>query len=182
MSSSVRQGGVREEFKSHGGPEGRESLATNKEPQMSSHVSNLVHFVWSTHGRRPLIRPDWKDRLFEFIGGILRNKKAKLLAAGGVEDHVHIYASLPSSLSIAQAAGAMKSNSSRWIHQTMSKSQSFRWQDGYGAFTVSKSNEQTVIRYINDQEAHHRRSTFQEEFRALLDKHGIDYEERYLWV
>ena len=149
---------------------------------MSSHVSNLVHFVWATHERRPLIRSDWKVRLFEFIGGILRNKKAKLLAAGGVEDHVHIFASLPSTLSIAQAAGVLKSNSSRWIHENFDQSRLFRWQDGYGAFTVSKSNEQALMRYVNDQETHHRGRTFQEEFKALLDKHGIDYDERYLWV
>jgi REP element-mobilizing transposase RayT len=116
------------------------------------------------------------------MGGILRNKKGKLLAAGGVEDHVHVYTSLPATLSIAQAAGALKANSSRWIHETFTKSQSFHWQDGYGAFTVSKSNEQAVIRYINNQQEHHRRRTFQEEFRELLNKHSIHYEERYLWV
>ena len=147
-----------------------------------SHVSNLVHFVWGTHERRPAIRADWKDRLFEFMGGILRNKKAKLLAVGGVEDHVHVYASLPATLSISQAAGALKANSSRWVHETFQASQSFRWQEGYGAFTVSKSNERAVMQYINNQEEHHRQKSFQEEFRALLDKHGIDYDERYLWV
>ena len=103
------------------------------------------------------------------------------MAAGGVEDHVHIDGSLPTTLSIAQAAGALKSNSSRWIHETIDKSQRFQWQEGYGAFTVSKSNEQAVIPYINDQETHYLRRTFQEEYKSLLDKHGVDYEERYLW-
>ena len=147
-----------------------------------SYVSNLVHFVWGTHERRPTIRSDWKTRLFEYIGGILRNKKAKLLAAGGIEDHIHLYVSLPATLSIAQAAGAIKSNSSRWVHETIERGDSFQWQEGYGAFTVSKSNESEVIRYINDQEAHHRRNSFQEEFRALLDRHGIDYDDRNLWL
>ncbi len=149
---------------------------------MSSHVSNLVHFVWGTHQRRPAIRADWKNRLFEYIGGVLRNIKAKLLAAGGADDHIHVYTSLPATLSIAQAAGTIKSNSSRWIHESVDRGGTFQWQEGYGAFTVSKSNEQAVIRYINGQEEHHRKRSFQDEFRVLLDKHGINYNERYLWV
>ena len=148
---------------------------------MSSYVSNLVHFVWSTDGRRQLIRPDWKDRMFQYMGGILRNKRAKLLAAGGAEDHVHVYTSLPSTISIAEAANFLKSNSSKWVHEELGSSR-FRWQTGYGAFTVSKSNEPSVIRYVQNQEEHHKRSTFQAEFRALLDKHGIEFDERYLWV
>ncbi len=149
---------------------------------MSTFVSNLVHFVWGTANREPLIRKSWRDRLHGYIGGVLASKKAKLLAAGGIEDHIHVLASLPSTLSLADAASAMKANSSRWIHENAPQSKGFDWQTGYGAFSVSKSAEGRVIEYIRNQEQHHRKWKFTAEFMALLEKHGIVYEERYLWV
>jgi REP element-mobilizing transposase RayT len=141
-----------------------------------------VHFVWGTANREPLIRKSWRDRLHGYIGGILEKKKAKLLAAGGVEDHIHVLASLPATISLADAASAMKSNSSRWVHEEIPQCKGFDWQAGYGAFSVSKSMEERVKAYIHNQEEHHRKQRFSEEFMALLEKHGIAYEERYLWV
>jgi REP element-mobilizing transposase RayT len=132
--------------------------------------------------REPLLNRKWRDRLHAYIGGVLKNKKAKLLAAGGIEDHIHIFASLPATLPLAQAAGAMKANSSRWIHENIPDARGFDWQAGYGAFSVSKSGEARVKSYVNNQEEHHRRWKFTAEFIALLDKHGITYEERYLWI
>ncbi len=129
---------------------------------MSSYVSNLVHFVWGTKDRRPLIKDYWKDRLYGYIGGVLKNKKASLLAAGGMSDHVHVLASLPSTVTLAQIANAMKANSSRWIHEELHNDR-FSWQEGYGAFSVSKSGEHRVIDYIKNQEEHHRQQTFEEE-------------------
>lgn len=149
---------------------------------MSTYVCNLVHFVWGTNNREPLIRKSWRDRLHAYIGGVLENKKAKLLAAGGIEDHIHVLASLPATISLSEAANAMKANSSRWVHENAPQSKGFDWQAGYGAFSVSKSAEARVKMYIQDQEGHHRQSNFTEEFVALLVKHGIPYEERYLWV
>jgi putative transposase len=149
---------------------------------MSTFISNLVHFVWGTANREPLIRKSWRDRLHGYIGGVLANKKATLLAAGGIEDHIHVLASLPATLSLSEAASAMKSNSSRWIHENAPQSKSFDWQAGYGAFSVSKSAEGRVIEYIQNQERHHQKWKFTAEFMALLQKHGIAYEERYLWV
>ena len=145
------------------------------------HISLLVHFTWSTKGREPWIDPEWHDPLYRFIGGIMNNKKAKLLSAGDMYDHIHLYASLPSTLSIADFVNAVKSNSSRWIHQNYRNARAFAWQEGYGAFSVSKSEEEKVIKYVRNQESHHRKRTFQEEFVALLDRHGIEYDERYLW-
>ncbi len=145
------------------------------------HISLLVHFTWSTAGREPWINPDWHDPLYRFIGGIMNNKKAKLLGAGGMHDHIHLYASLPSTLSIADFVNAVKSNSSRWVHQTYRNALAFAWQEGYGAFSVSKSEERKVIEYIRNQESHHRKRTFKEEFVTLLDRHDIEYDERYLW-
>src|SRR5207244_12472918 len=117
---------------------------------------NLVHFVWGTANREPLLRKSWRDRLHAYIGGVLENKKAKLLAAGGIEDHIHVLASLPATMSLSQAASAMKANSSRWIHEMIPKLKGFDWQGGYGAFSVSKSAEPQVSRYIGNQQEHHR--------------------------
>lgn len=147
-----------------------------------SYISNLVHFVWGTANREPLIEKSWRERLHAYMGGILTNKKGKLLAAGGVADHVHVLASLPATVTLAEIGGALKANSSRWVHENVPRCRSFAWQEGYGAFSVSKSLEPTVKSYINHQEEHHRQRSFTEEFVALLEKHGIAYEERYLWV
>jgi putative transposase len=149
---------------------------------MSTFVSNLVHFVWGTANREPLLRKSWRDRLHGYIGGVLANKKGKLLAAGGIEDHIHVLASLPATMSLSQAAGAMKANSSRWIYENAPKSKGFDWQAGYGAYSVSKSAEAQVTAYIKNQEEHYHQWKFTTEFMALLEKHGIPYEERYLWV
>lgn len=110
----------------------------------------------------------------------MENKKAKLLAAGGLEDHIHILASLPATISLSEAANAMKANSSRWIHENAPQSKGFAWQSGFGAFSVSKSAEPQVTAYIHSQEEHHRSWKFTDEFKALLEKHAIPYEERCL--
>ena len=149
---------------------------------MSSYISNLVHFVWATKNREPVIEPDWQDRLYGYLGGILDNKKCKLIAAGGVQDHVHVLASLNATVSLAEVAGALKANSSRWVHETIPRANDFQWQEGYGAFSVSKSVEPRVTDYIRSQAEHHGSQSFQSEFKALLDKHGIEYDDRYLWV
>ena len=145
------------------------------------HISLLVHFVWSTSGREPWISSEWEDELYKFIGGVLRKKNAKLLEAGGSSDHIHLYTSLPSTLSLADAVNAMKSNSSRWIHEEFLRRRSFAWQEGYGAFSVSKSSESTVRRYIQQQKEHHRRRDFKTEFIKLLDRHAIEYDKRFIW-
>jgi putative transposase len=145
------------------------------------HLSLMIHFVWSTKGCEPFLSPDWRHRMYGYIGGVLRNKKAVLICAGGTSDHVHLYASLPSTITIAETVNFMKSNSSRWVHENHSHLRAFAWQDGYGAFSVSKSAEQKLIEYIENQEMHHRKRDFKEEFLDLLKKHNIEYNEKYLW-
>jgi len=145
------------------------------------HISLLVHFTWSTAGREPWINLEWHEPLYRFIGGIMNNKRAKLLSAGGMYDHIHLFASLPSTISLADFVNAVKSNSSRWIHQNYRNARAFAWQEGYGAFSVSKSEEQKVMKYVRNQVLHHRKRTFTEEFLKLLEKHEIEYDERYLW-
>ena len=145
------------------------------------YLSLLVHFTWSTAGREPWLETEMRNDLYSYIGGIMRNKNARLLSAGGMFDHIHLYASMPSTISIADFVNAMKSNSSRWIHESYARLRKFAWQEGYGAFSVSKSEEDKVVRYILNQENHHRKSTFKEELIGLLDKHGIAYDKRYMW-
>lgn len=145
------------------------------------HLSLFVHFVWSTADREPWITAEWNHRPFGFIGGVLRHHGAKLIEAGGMSDHIHLYTSLPSTISIAKLVNSVKSNSSRWVHETFQNRLAFAWQKGYGAFSVSKSAEYQVVSYIQNQEAHHRTKTFKDEFVALLEKHAVEYDKLYLW-
>jgi REP element-mobilizing transposase RayT len=139
----------------------------------------FYHIVFSTKNREPKILPDWRPALHAYIGGILQNRRGVLLAAGGIPDHIHYLARLPTDRAVAEVVRDIKSISSGWRHENGDLE--FWWQGGYGAFTVSKSMVETVKRYINRQEEHHRTMTFEEEFLELLQKHGVEYDLRYLW-
>jgi REP element-mobilizing transposase RayT len=146
-----------------------------------SYISSYFHCVFSTKERRPLIVPELRDRLWPFMGGIARQNKMKAIEIGGVEDHVHILLSLPSTMAVSKAIQLIKGGSSKWVHETFPEHRLFAWQEEYGAFSVSVSQLDKTIEYITGQEAHHRKLTFQEEFLALLKKHRIEYDEKYLW-
>ena len=146
-----------------------------------SYVSSFFHCVFSTQERRPLIAPPLQDRLWPFLGGIARQNEMKAIEVGGTPDHVHILLSLPSTLSIAKALQLMKGGSSKWVHDTFPEYWSFRWQVKYGAFGVSVSLLDKTIEYIRNQQQHHRKMTFEEEFLALLKKHRLAYDPRFLW-
>jgi REP-associated tyrosine transposase len=146
-----------------------------------SYVSSYFHCVFSTKERRPLIPPSLQERLWPFLGGIARRNEIKAIEIGGVPDHVHMLLSLPSTISIAKALQLVKGGSSKWVHDTFPEHQLFSWQVKYGAFGVSVSLLDKTIQYIQNQAEHHRKMTFQEEFLALLRKHRIAYDERYLW-
>jgi REP element-mobilizing transposase RayT len=146
-----------------------------------TYVSSFYHCVFSTKGRRQWITPDVSEHLWPYLGGIARQNKMKALAVGGVEDHVHILLSLPSRLDVAKALQLIKGGSSKWIHETFAELRSFSWQEGYGAFSIGISQIEATIRYINTQRQHHRKKTFKEEFIAILERHGIEYDPRYLW-
>jgi REP element-mobilizing transposase RayT len=139
------------------------------------------HLIFSTKNRMPDIAADLQPRLYEYIGGILRAQRCCLVAAGGMPDHVHLLVSLSRELSIAQALNLIKSNSSKWIHETFADRHAFAWQAGYGAFAVSYSHLDAVKQYLATQEEHHRIRTFQDEFREFLRRHHIEYDERYVW-
>ena len=146
-----------------------------------SYVSSYFHSVFSTKERRPLITPALRERLWPFLGGIARQNGMKAIEIGGVADRVHLLLSLPATLSIAKAMQLIKGGSSKWVHETFPEHRLFGWQTKYAAFSVSVSQLDTIVHYIKNQEKHHRKMTFQEEFLLLLKKHGIEYDEGYLW-
>ncbi len=145
-----------------------------------AYVSLQVHFVWSTAGRQLWIDPQWQDQLYAYLGGIAKNAGAIQLAAGGMPDHVHLLALVPATLTIAELVNKYKSNSSKWIHETFPELQDFRWQTKYGAFGVSQSMSPTVKNYLHHQAEHHRQRSYLEELTELLERHGIEWDERYL--
>jgi putative transposase len=148
-------------------------------PQSLSCV--LVHLVFSTKEREPLIRADVEPDLHAFLGGIARDCRCPALAVGGTADHIHILTSLSRTISLAQLAEDLKSRSSKWIKTKGGVFEVFHWQAGYGAFSLGKSQEEAVRAYIANQKEHHRRVTFQDEFRAFLKKYAVPYDERYIW-
>ena len=146
-----------------------------------SYVSNLMHCVFSTKERLPLITPELEPRLWPYLGGIARENKMKAIAIGGTTDHVHGLLSLPATMSFAKAVQLIKGGSSKWVHDSFRDHRRFAWQEGYGAFSVSSSQVNKTIAYINRQKEHHRRRTFEDEFFDLLDKHGVEYDRRYIF-
>ncbi len=144
-------------------------------------VNALFHCVFSTKGRRPTITPALQERLWPLMGGVARERGIKALTIGGVEDHVHLLLSLPTTMSVAQAIQLIKGASSKWAHETFPEQNWFAWQEGYGAFTIGVSQTDATLAYIRSQPERHRQTTFQEEFRMFLKKHGIEYDERYVW-
>ena len=146
-----------------------------------SFISLTYHLIFSTKQREPTLREELRPRLFEYVGGTLRAEQGQLLAAGGMPDHLHLLVALHQTTSFADAMRTIKANSSRWIHENVADLRGFAWQAGYGAFAVSDSSLPDVKLYLEQQAEHHRSRTFQEEFLAFLSRHGISYDERYLW-
>ena len=139
------------------------------------------HVIFSTKHREPWITYDLEERVWKFLGGIARENGMKALLIGGMLDHVHLALALPPTQSVSKALQLLKGGSSKWIKDAFPRMHGFAWQDGYGAFSVSKSNLSEVMAYIQNQREHHRVKTFQEEFLAFLVRQGVEYDERYLW-
>lgn len=146
-----------------------------------TYTNLLYHLVFSTKHRIPLISKNLEQDLYSYIGGIIRGEGGTLLEISGMSDHVHVLASLKPTKSVSEMLNRIKAKSSKWVNEEKVKMRKFGWQDGYAAFSVSQSQIASVRRYIRDQKKHHLRRSFQDEFRALLEKHGIEHEERYLW-
>ena len=146
-----------------------------------SHCSLLVHVVFSTKDRAKDLDADLCPRLFGYIATVIDSKGAKAHMVGGGLEHVHVLFTLPASVTLADIVRAVKSNSSRWVHETFPKKRHFGWQAGYAAFSVSHSKFAEVYAYVRDQEDHHRRHAFEDELISLLKRNDVEYDERYLW-
>lgn len=143
-------------------------------------VKILVHTVFSTKNRVDLIVPEIEDRLFGYIRGIVENNKSKLIIAGGTSNHIHLLISLGKTIDISDLMGDIKRDSSVWIKE-QGDYRDFYWQEGYGAFSIGQSQVSRVITYIRNQKQHHAKQDFESEFRGLLRKYDLDYDERYVW-
>ncbi len=146
-----------------------------------TYVAMYVHVVFSTKNRERLISSEMEPRLHSYIGGIARKHGMKVLAIGGMLDHVHVLLSLPSTLTLAEAVQALKGTSSKWIHDTFGEQRRFAWQQAYGAFSIGVSQVPATVKYIEEQKQHHQRAGFDAEFVAFLKKHGIAYDPRYVF-
>jgi len=146
-------------------------------PHTSGNI--LLHFIFSTAGRRPLILPEFRDDLFAYLGGIVREMNGTALTINGERDHVHMLIRARPVHSAAEIVRVVKANSSRWMREKYSPR--FGWQTGHGVFSVSESHVAAVTEYIAGQQEHHKKHSFQEEFVAFLKKNHIEYDERYIW-
>jgi len=147
-----------------------------------SYTNLLYHIVFSTKDRRPLLREPVLSSIIAYMGGVARNLQGQLLAGNGTNDHLHLAAVIHPSMGVAEFVGKIKANSSRWARQELAGGRELGWQDGYAAFTVSRSALPRVLAYIAGQEEHHKTMTFQEELIALLKKHGVQYDPRHIAV
>jgi putative transposase len=143
-----------------------------------TYAQNVIHVVFSTKDRCKTISKEFQPRMWAYAAGICKNHEILVHAIGGMEDHIHLLIQVPPSLSLANAVNAIKSNSSRWANDQGHK---FAWQQGYAAFSVSASIVAAVVRYIQNQEAHHRKMGFDAEFLALLKKHGIEFDSKFVF-
>jgi len=148
-------------------------------PQSLANV--LVHLIFSTKNRHPLIRSDVEDELYRYLVSVCRACDCPAHQVGGTENHVHIVCSLSRTTTVSKLIEEIKKSSSKWIKTKGGRCAKFSWQNGYGAFSIGQSQLPAVKRYIARQKEHHRKKTFQEEFREFLVKYRIQYDERYVW-
>ena len=148
-------------------------------PQSLSSI--LIHMIFSTKNREPFITPAIETELHPYMAKIFRELKSPSLAIDGTSDHVHILFSLGRVIKVADLVEEVKTESSKWIKTKGQEFRNFHWQKGYGAFSIGQSNLTALKRYIRGQKQHHRRITFQDEYRKFLKTYGIDYDERYVW-
>lgn len=151
---------------------------------MTQSISKVaIHIVFSTKNRKPWLQSrELRDELFAYMAKILRdNVDSPAIIINGVEDHIHVLCLLSRKFAIMKVVQEMKTETSKWLKKQANTSEDFAWQAGYGAFSVSESNIPQVKKYIQNQEEHHRRFTYQDELRELCKRHGVELDERYAW-
>ncbi|MEI6575958.1 MAG: IS200/IS605 family transposase [Bacteroidota bacterium] len=147
----------------------------------NTYTQHYNHVVFAVKYRACLISPEWKIEMFKYITGIVQNNKHKMLAINGPSDHIHIFIGTTPDQSVSAMVQQIKVCTSKWINDRGFTKNKFSWQSGFGGFTYSRSQIDSVIRYINNQEEHHKKKTFKNEYVSLLNKNGIEYDERYLF-
>ncbi len=150
---------------------------------MGSTLTNLIyHVVFSTKSRKPLITQEIRDELYLYMGGIVKGEGGVLIQIGGMPDHIHIVLKLKPIHKLSDILQKVKGKSSKWINVQNRIKGKFGWQDGYGAFTVSESQVAVVVKYVKQQEKHHRNLSFKGELIRILKLNHVDYNEEYLWI
>ena len=147
----------------------------------STYTKLLIHMVFSTKNRERTLTPEIRVRLFPYLGGLAGGKEMTAIQVGGIEDHIHILLSIPTPITIAEAAKTLKGASSKWLHETFGRSEFTAWQEGYGAFTIGASQVERTRTYIERQEEHHKQETFKDEFLRFLEVNVVEYDPRYIW-
>lgn len=179
MRNSIAQGNaLRENTKLYTSPE---RAKYNHETMPQSLASVLIHLVFSTKHRQRFITPQIEVELYSYLATVFRACDSPALKIGGDCDHIHVLFALSRNKKIAEVVEEIKKRSSRWIKTKGEEFSLFQWQSGYGAFSVSESNAETVKNYVSNQKEHHRKYNFQTEYRGLLQKHKVEYDEIYVW-
>jgi REP element-mobilizing transposase RayT len=143
-----------------------------------------LQIVFSVKGRQNLIQKKWKDELYKYICGIVNGKQQKVFAIGGISDHIHVLISIKPNIAVSELVKEIKTNSSKWINEKRYVMGKFQWQEGFGVFSYAQSQLDHVIAYINNQEQHHKKKSFKEEYLDLLQKFNVEYDEKYVfeWI
>ena len=144
-------------------------------------VKNYLHIVFSTKYRQKIIHPPYEEELHAYLGGICKELGCTPIIVGGYTDHIHILCMLSKKIALMKLLEELKSHSSKWIKTKDKSLKNFYWQEGYGAFSVKPSEVESVIQYISNQKEHHRKKTFQDEYRDFLEQYEVEYNERYIW-
>lgn len=149
---------------------------------MAAHQQLLYHIVFSTKERRPLLRNDsFREDVWAYMAGVVRNLDGFAIRIGGYHDHAHLLVRIRAKVAVSDFVGKLKGNTSKHINESLDAGMKFHWQDGYGAFTVSPSQQDAVVAYIDRQVEHHRKQSFQEEFLHILKRHEVNYDPKYIW-
>ena len=143
-----------------------------------------IHYIFAVNGHENLLQKPWRDEVFKYMSGIIKGKNQKPIIVNGVSDHVHIFVGLDGSISVSDLIRDIKNNSSKFINSQKYIRGKFSWQEGYGAFSYNHSQKENVYQYIANQEEHHKKKSFREEYVEFLQKFNIEYDERYLfdWI